>query len=287
MKVCSVSRALLCLCYVFCAVLCAPVFAQKQQPPKLPQLNILEKIPRKPATTIAEFGLTGVNKIGGDILRYRRHVPKSAPFYVVREIERTLAPEQTDTLRLELADSTAAGWFALYASPLNIGSYTNQEFRVRLYKPTATDTASTTEQNVAFELTLNDFFTRNDYLEVQDVRYDAPSGLVFFNEACITYAKDADGKCSSLMCVNPVTKKIVWSTPPLVSNNMFLLLDDVIVCGYGFTAEKDYAYTLDKLTGKILTKTFLESAADYFEVKDRVLYIVSYKNVYKVELPKP
>ena len=45
------------------------------------------------------------------------------------------------------------------------------------------------------------------------------------------------------------SNSVIWKTEPLTSNaNTFEIIGDNIVCGYGFTAEPDYLYILDRYT---------------------------------------
>jgi outer membrane protein assembly factor BamB len=244
-----------------------------------PQLVLIEKKPKSPLTTAQMLGLSGENKPAGETYRYRRFVPKTLPPFVRPDL--LDAPPKPDgdslELTLELLDSTSKGWLALYATPIAGSISETQTYRAMLYAP---------DGALVWNIVLNKLFSRDDFIEIQDIRLDTASGLVYMNEACITYAKEAENKCSSLLCLDPVKETVLWRTPSLVSNNMFLLTDKLIICGYGFTAEKDYVFTLDKESGKILTKTQVESAPEYYEIKDNALYVLAYKQFYKFALPK-
>jgi hypothetical protein len=244
-----------------------------------PQLTLIEKKAKSPLITATQLGLTGVNKPGGETYRYRRFVPKVLPAFIKSDI--LDAPPKPDgdslELKLELLDSTSKGWLALYATPIGGSISETQTYHAMFFAPDST---------LSWSIVLNKFFSRSDYVEIQDIRLDTASGLLYMNEACITYAKEAGGKCSALLCLDPRNGTVLWRTPFLVSNNMFLLTDKLIICGYGFTAEKDYVFTLDKQSGKILTKTPVESAPEYYEIKDERLYVLAYKQVYTFALPK-
>ena len=60
----------------------------------------------------------------------------------------------------------------------------------------------------------------------------------------------------------------------------FAIIDDFIICGYGFTAEDDYLYILDKYTGKVLDRILLKTGPDYiYEIGDK-LYVRTYNTNY-------
>ena len=121
--------------------------------------------------------------------------------------------------------------------------------------------------DIEWDLNLNSFLSRRDYLEIQDIRYD--KGVLYFNEACQSYAKDSNYKCSKLVALNPKSKKVLWKTKYLTSNNRFLILDKYIVSAYGFTAEKDYIFLVEKKSGKILQKLFIPRAASSIEIHSK------------------
>lgn len=50
-------------------------------------------------------------------------------------------------------------------------------------------------------------------------------------------------------------EKLLWRSADQTYNSMnFLVKGDVIFCGYGFTAEDDYLYQLDKNTGGVIDR---------------------------------
>ena len=68
---------------------------------------------------------------------------------------------------------------------------------------------------------------------------------------------------------------------PLVCNSYnFEIVDDIIITGYGFTAEPDYLFQIDRLTGAVLETYKLKSKADYIICKDDKLYVRTYDTDY-------
>jgi hypothetical protein len=82
------------------------------------------------------------------------------------------------------------------------------------------------------------------------------------------YSKDIGGKTGYLSAINPKTGKVIWHTGPLIANAFsFTVLEEVIVCGYGFTKEPDFLFVIDKKTGRTLQKISLKSAAEFIAVE--------------------
>ena len=90
---------------------------------------------------------------------------------------------------------------------------------------------------------------------------------------------------SYMVAIDPNTGYVLWRSEPLVANsNNFLLVKDTIICGYGFTAEPDFIYLLDRFTGQIMEKIPINSAAYQFEVVDGTLYVATYNTAYEFKI---
>jgi hypothetical protein len=209
----------------------------------------------------AQLGLSGANKPNGLEYRLRQEVPSGLPAYVKREL---------DGLQLFIADRTEDGWMAFYRGPLGGGANdANVGYRALLYRA---------DGSRAWDASLNRFLSRTDRLEVQDVRY--ANGRLYLNEACQSYSREAGGACSSLLSVDPEVGTVNWRTPPLTSNNVILLHGPYIVAGYGFTAEPDSLFLIDRATGRILDRQPLDSAHGYLEIVGDELVVVTTNQVY-------
>lgn len=208
-----------------------------------------------------QLGLSGANKPNGMEYRLRQEVPSGLPAYVKREL---------DGLQLFIADRTPEGWMAFYRGPLggapNSG---NVGYRAVMYRA---------DGGRAWDTNLNRFLSRMDHLEVQDVRY--ADGRLYFNEACQSYSREAGGACSSLLRVDPAAGEVDWRTPPRTSNNVILLHGPYVVAGYGFTAEADSLFLIDRATGRIVDRQPLDSAHGYLEMVGGELVVVTTNQVY-------
>jgi hypothetical protein len=53
-----------------------------------------------------------------------------------------------------------------------------------------------------------------------------------------------------------------------------------LICGYGFTAEPDFLYVLERATGKTVSKVPLKSGPDFLIEKDGELFVRTYDTDY-------
>ena len=79
--------------------------------------------------------------------------------------------------------------------------------------------------------------------------------------------------------------ELLWRSADQSYNTMnFVVKGDIIICGYGFTDEKDYLYQINKYTGEILGKLELEKMPDLLVEQDGKLYVHTYSYNYVIEL---
>ena len=79
--------------------------------------------------------------------------------------------------------------------------------------------------------------------------------------------------------------KLLWRSADQTCNSMnFIVKDDVIICGYGFTSENDYLYQLDLHTGEVLSRLTLKKQPDLLVYQDNTLYVHTYSYNYTIEI---
>ena len=92
-------------------------------------------------------------------------------------------------------------------------------------------------------------------------------------DSCFMFAYDLENE------------KLLWRSADQTYNSMnFLVKGDVIFCGYGFTAEDDYLYQLDKNTGEVIDRLSLKKMPDLMAEKDDRLYVHTYSYDYVIEI---
>jgi hypothetical protein len=180
---------------------------------------------------------------------------------------------QGGTRELTLLDQAPDGFVGLYrdpygASSCQLSNAANCSFGVALFECSG---------KTRWLFLLDTFLSRKDHLEVQDMRY--ADGILYFNEACQSYSREAQGQCSSLVAVEPLTKTVLWRTRPLVSNATFLVVDRYLITGYGFTAEPDALFIVRRSDGKVMGRTSIPSAhSDLALGPDGVLTVSTYSD---------
>lgn len=183
-------------------------------------------------------------------LRLRTHVVTTPQTKWIGPDVPSFVPPMSGTRKLDLLIREDSTWVALYKDDFqtctNGGNdmWRNCSTEARLFDCAGVEKAA---------VSLNAFMSRKDHLEVQDIHFK--DNTLYFNEACQTYARDAGGKCSAMVAVDPFNKKLVWRTGSLISNNWFVLAgpnSDFIVTAYGFTQEPSSIRILRRKDGAVL-----------------------------------
>jgi len=111
-------------------------------------------------------------------------------------------------------------------------------------------------------------------------------GILYVSIFHYTYASSAPSN-AYIVAISLEDYSVIWKSQPLVCNSLnFEIVDDIIFCGYGFTAETDYLYQLERITGSVLAKTKLKSKADYIIHADDKLYVKTYDTDYVFEVAR-
>ena len=157
-----------------------------------------------------------------------------------------------------MLDEADGGYLAFYREPYNLGSCqlggtTNCAYEARFYSRAG---------RLGWAVKLGAVLSRRDHLEVQDLRL--ADGILYFNEACQSYANEAAGACSSLVAIDPRKRRVLWRTAPLVSNGRFAVRGCYLIAGYGFTSEPDTLHLVDRATGAVRQTIGVSSAPEHY-----------------------
>ena len=78
-------------------------------------------------------------------------------------------------------------------------------------------------------------------------------------------------------------EKLLWRSADQSYNSMnFVVKGDVLICGYGFTAEPDYLYQINRNTGEIIDRLLLKKMPDLIVEQDGKLYVHTYSYNYVI-----
>lgn len=92
-------------------------------------------------------------------------------------------------------------------------------------------------------------------------------------DTCFMFAYDLDNE------------ELLWRSASQSYNTLnFIVKDDVIICGYGFTEEKDYLYQINMNTGEIIDKIELKKKPDLLVEQDGKIYVHTYSYDYVIEI---
>lgn len=143
-------------------------------------------------------------------------------------------------------------------------------------------------------LHLGDFLYTDGYEPAADAEYDFIRQTVFWAQSegdtlylaigHNTYAEDCP-HTGYLLAIDLQNGEVLWESRQQVANaNNFVLLEDVIVTGYGFTDEYDYLHLIDKGIGIDQKCVELKSAPDFLVEKDGKLYVHTYNTDYVFQI---
>ena len=105
--------------------------------------------------------------------------------------------------------------------------------------------------------------------------------ILYFSHYHNTYAKSSCGMNGYITALNIETGEIVWTSAPLTCNSDFIIYDNYIITGYGFTDEPDYLYVLDKYNGAFIKKVSLANGPEIITMKDNHIFVKTYSYEYE------
>ena len=112
-------------------------------------------------------------------------------------------------------------------------------------------------------------------------------GVLYVSNSHLTYATQTKGRNAYLTAIEIGARKTLWRSPALVANaRTFVVTGDLIVAGYGFTAEPDFLYLLDRLTGKVLDRLAVPSAPEIITLRGDRLHVRTYDRQLVVRLSR-
>lgn len=182
----------------------------------------------------------------------------------------SFVPLEVGTSELDLLDARpGGGWVATYRERFDLCSGSkNCATVVKLFDAYGKETDS---------VSLKPLLSRPDQLEVQDVR--VADDVLYFNEACQTYSREAGGKCSALVAYDLATKKVLWRTRSLVSNNELRVVGAYVVAAYGFTGEPASITVLRRKDGAVMDRQTLPGTNYEMTPKGDVLSVEIYHSI--------
>ena len=116
----------------------------------------------------------------------------------------------------------------------------------------------------------------------------ARGDLLYVLHANYHYARVSKGKNAYLSAVDLNTGQVRWRSRPLVANSQnFVIRGPHLISGYGFTAEDDFIFALDRLTGAIAGQLKLSTAPNYIFAKNGQVFARGYDSDFVFNLSQP
>ena len=103
------------------------------------------------------------------------------------------------------------------------------------------------------------------------------AGVLYVSLAHPTYAESTNGRNAYLSAIDIERGRTLWRSRALVANARNFVVDgNLIVAGYGFTAEPDFLYLLDRRTGKVLDRLAVPSAPEVIKLRGARFHVRTY-----------
>ncbi|MBR4719126.1 MAG: hypothetical protein IKP31_02660 [Lachnospiraceae bacterium] len=129
-----------------------------------------------------------------------------------------------------------------------------------------------------------DGYEGNDYVDRGIYNCFITDNLLYLNISHRTYSDDCPVN-AFMMCVDIDSGEVMWISKPLVSNSSdFARYGDNMITGYGFTAEDDFIYILNRYTGEISEKIKVKKSPDHFAFVDHDLWVRTYSYDYEFDI---
>jgi hypothetical protein len=111
------------------------------------------------------------------------------------------------------------------------------------------------------------------------------NGVLYVQNAHLTYARSTYGQNAYVTAIDTKTKRRLWRSRALVANaQTFAVTPDYLLSGYGFTAEPDYLYLLDRRTGRVVERLSLPSGPEKITRSGKNFVVRTYDHVLVVRL---
>lgn len=119
-----------------------------------------------------------------------------------------------------------------------------------------------------------------DFIKQRITYAQVENGILYISTSHNTYAESSPQN-AYITAIDLSDYTIIWKTEPLTCNSYsFVLLDQALICGYGFTDEDDYVKVVNKKNGVVTEQIPIASMAEYIIRKENTIYIRTYNTNY-------
>lgn len=106
--------------------------------------------------------------------------------------------------------------------------------------------------------------------------------ILYVSHSHNTYSKSSGGQNAYITAFDLASGSMLWRSAPLVCNSRnFIVSDDGIICGYGFTDEDDFVHVLNRWSGETHATIKVKSGPELFDLQGDVLHVRTYNTDYQ------
>jgi TPR repeat protein len=138
-----------------------------------------------------------------------------------------------------------------------------------------------TKNNLLYQLDFTAFskapYTKpgdEDYVTQAITNVHLVGDILYVQHGHNTYSSSSGGKNAYISAIDLKNNKIIWTTEPLTCSSTFVIVDNTIVCGYGFSKESRYVYLVDLHTGKRRQKVKVEEVPFYVLQEGNQIHVI-------------
>lgn len=116
---------------------------------------------------------------------------------------------------------------------------------------------------------------------MQYIRYAKIADRVLYVSMIHNGYSSNEPESNYVAAISLETYEVLWKSDPLVCNSgNFVIAEDALICGYGFTDEPDFIYVLDLGDGSIANKIKVRTAPEVFVHVGNELRVATYNTEY-------
>lgn len=113
------------------------------------------------------------------------------------------------------------------------------------------------------------------------------AGVLFVSTSHLTYADQTRLRNAYVSAISLSTRKLLWRSPALVANaRTFVLMENLVIAGYGFTAEPDFVYALDRRSGAVVGRLAVPNAPERIRLHGDTLTVRTYDRRLELRLDR-
>jgi outer membrane protein assembly factor BamB len=137
---------------------------------------------------------------------------------------------------------------------------------------------NTRERDLPFAFDLVNFGRPPRGSWFEDVTFAREAGgVIYVSNTHLTYATATNRRNAYITAIDPERGKTLWRSRALVANSRtFVVTGTLLVTGYGFTAEDDFLYVLDRRNGRVLDRLEVPSAPEIIKLRGKTLEVRTY-----------